>query len=1249
MTGPGRVELPGVFGGHPGPVFALAYAPGGELLASGGWDGAIRLWDPGTGSTAAVLTGHAGAVRSLAFSTDGSALMSAGRDRTVRRWEPASGSHLSLPLRDLARTQWSVAFSPDGSLIAEVDAAGRVRLRDWADGSETARFDGPVSRVAFAPDGAGLACVELSGAIRIWDPARADQPAPVWRGGVGSTVTAMGYSADGALLAVADADGRVHLWRPADRTEAAALGEHTGEIVSLAFSPDGGQLAVGDVDGAVHLWDLATGAQVRSLPAHIGSVYALAYCPDGTRLASAGDDGAVRVQPLPVDGEPAVLAGHTSEILSAAYSPDGSLLATGDVDGVVRLWDTRSGSLAAAVNGDRGWVRSLAFSPDGTRLAAVVADTVQVWDAAAGFSRVVLRAQVGGEAMAVAFGRGAAGALPLACGTRAGGLSLWDARDGTRLDPGSARHGPTYTSLAFGPDGALTTASPDGLRQWTADLERSDLRRRVEGVDRIAFGPADGSLAGGCGTGEVLLWGPGPGTAPAVLPGHAGAVDALAYSPDGALVASGGDDGTVRLWDARAAVAVRTLTGHAGAVRAVAFAPDGLTLVSAGDDGRISEWSVRTGALVRGSGQVVRAMPPVPGLRSDHPSPDDLLGMADDVRVLATLIAATGTRPPLAIALLGEWGSGKSSIMLQVHRTVEQLASQSRALPGYSLFTGNVRQVRFNAWHLSDDQVWTGLVDHLFRTLAADADDEGPPPDPGTVDAAKDRLGRALAAKHGHLATLDRRALEARRLAAFRTAAWEDRWSLLAGALGAGISLGAQLFGRWLLALAGVPAGALQRGWLRGRSLWHNAGQLGNALDGAIAQTRREVADLEDRLARIDAAARLAVLLKRHGDADSYGGYRGLVGQVHHDLEELDRALAALRAEALTAGLGGPLPLERIVLYIDDLDRCPPARVVEVLAAVHLMLALPLFVVVVAVDPRWLVQALREHYGAQLAAEQPSAEPGGTPAGASALDYLDKIFQIPFAVRQPSPKDMGDFLLAMLGEGPPEPGRAEGGAGAGPLPGVGRPADRSTPVRPLPGQPAPGRAPSPPRGPLPRPAGGTGEAATDRPRPAAGASPEGALDPRPGGLILHSDEAAFMARLGPLLPTPRTAKKLANLYRLVRIGLAPAELAGFIGSGGYQPVQILLAVLVGTPVAVPAVFAAVRAAAPDADIVAVVRGAGGPAPAVCARIADVLAEVRQATPAAGLDTAAFQGWCPRLTRYSFHTLPGGPEPARPAP
>ncbi|MNQ30654.1 KAP family P-loop domain protein [compost metagenome] len=83
-------------------------------------------------------------------------------------------------------------------------------------------------------------------------------------------------------------------------------------------------------------------------------------------------------------------------------------------------------------------------------------------------------------------------------------------------------------------------------------------------------------------------------------------------------------------------------------------------------------------------------------------------------------------------------------------------------------------------------------------------------------------------------------------------------------------------------------------------------------------------------------------------------------------------------------------PLERIILYIDDLDRCPEERVVEVLEAVNLLLAFPLFVVIVGIDPRWVKIALKEKYKNQFAE---SAH------GISPSNYLEKIFQVPFHLK----------------------------------------------------------------------------------------------------------------------------------------------------------------------------------------------------------------------------------------------------------
>src|SRR5262249_21982505 len=179
----------------------------------------------------------------------------------------------------------------------------------------------------------------------------------------------------------------------------------------------------------------------------------------------------------------------------------------------------------------------------------------------------------------------------------------------------------------------------------------------------------------------------------------------------------------------------------------VAFAPDGTTLASGGGDGTVRIWNPRNGAQIDGTGFGAphRVGRPLAGVRSDTPSAEDLLGATADVETLADLIAPAETSPPLAIALIGDWGAGKSSVMLQIQRRIDVLAEMSRNNPGLSVFAANVRQVRFNAWDYSDDQLWSGLVDHLFRVLAADPDNPSPSPDPRSVAAERTRRRRTLA------------------------------------------------------------------------------------------------------------------------------------------------------------------------------------------------------------------------------------------------------------------------------------------------------------------------------------------------------------------------------------------------------------------------------------------------------------------------------------------------------------------------
>jgi parallel beta-helix repeat protein len=239
---------------------------------------------------------------------------------------------------------------------------------------------GSVHSVAFSPDGKILASGSWDWTIKLWDVATGKEIRTL-SGHTGS-VHSVAFSPDGKILA--SGSDEIKLWDVTTGTLLRTLQGHTAFVESVAFSPDGKILASGSWDNTIKLWDVATGTLLRTLQGHTYYVYSVAFSPDGKILASGSDDHTIKLWDVATGRELRTLRGHTGGVDSVAFSPDGKILASGSRDRTIKLWDVATGTEIRTLTGHTSYVYSVAFSPDGKVLASGAGGgEILLWDVAA--------------------------------------------------------------------------------------------------------------------------------------------------------------------------------------------------------------------------------------------------------------------------------------------------------------------------------------------------------------------------------------------------------------------------------------------------------------------------------------------------------------------------------------------------------------------------------------------------------------------------------------------------------------------------------------------------------------------------------------------------------------------------------------------------------------------------------------------------------------------------------------------------
>jgi WD40 repeat protein len=520
----------------------LALSPDGKHLATGGYDGIIRIWNTETGEFERGLVGHDSYVYGLAYSPDGNYLASAGSfNATARIWDTKTG----MPVRVLKGHKGyvsHVAWSPDGTrLLTAGGSSGFITLWDVAAAKQlqTTEYGNPIYSISFAKSGNHVAT---------------------------SAAKAGTYIADATTLKT------IH-----------ALKEALDDATAVAFSPDAKLLAAGSSKQTV-VYDVESGQAKHKLPS---PGYSLAWTPKGGLLVAPANGAVVPHSPGDLTMGKALPVSASAMVLSADGDNLFALLS-----GRITHWQMEKSTTVRQF--EVGEVQYLSWGPNRPLLSGLnTSKSPTLWDPATG----KLLATLGGHTDTVTALAWAANGKTLVTASNDKTANVWESPSGKLLRT-LGDHGGAVTAVAIAADGKIATGSADKkVRVWPAngDKPSQTLTDHKNTVTALAWARDNRTLASGGNDRDVIIWNADKGKV-IKSPDHPSEVQSLAFSPDGARIAVGSVDDRLRIYQVVTGkeLAVLEKPGSPPNIPAVAWSSDGLFVLAGRGNHTLQYWNTKT-------------------------------------------------------------------------------------------------------------------------------------------------------------------------------------------------------------------------------------------------------------------------------------------------------------------------------------------------------------------------------------------------------------------------------------------------------------------------------------------------------------------------------------------------------------------------------------------------------------------------------------------------------------------------------